>query len=198
MKLTIAKMASLFAVGVLTASGSLVHAGGSLDLSLSDDNVRLAYDATQLSTGMHINAALLHNSSDGDIISGGLHVVDVRNNQNDLYIGVGGNAYAVIVDNEKDGVEDANGAAIGVGGFFRYSMPFNRNLALAGYVYYAPPVISFSEVENMVDSDIRIQYNLLPTAHLYTGFRYTSIQFENANSRYKLGEGLHLGFKLDF
>ena len=191
MKLTIAKMARLFAVGALTVSGSLVHAGGSLDLSLSDDNVRLAYDATQLSTGMHLNAAVLHNSSDGDIISGGVHVVDVRNNQSDLYIGVGGNAYAVITDN-------ADGAAIGVGGFFRYSMPFNRDLALAGYAYYAPPVISFSEVENMVDSDIRIQYNLLPTAHLYTGFRYTSVQFENANRRYKIGEGLHLGFKLDF
>jgi len=166
-------------------------AGGSLDISLADDAARLGWDAAHLRNGLHFNAALLHETDEGDMLNGGVHVVDVSNVQSDLYIGAGANLYGFTNS-------DYNGGAVGVGGFFRYNFPFNRNFGASGHAYYAPPVVSFADIENMIDADIRLQYNLIPSAHLYTGFRMTSLQFEGRDGRFKLGEGLHFGLRLDF
>lgn len=186
-----AKLARTLTVTAICSLPFTVQAGGSLDISLADTTARLGWDATRMDTGLHVNAALLHESTEGNMISGGVHVVDVRNPNSDLYIGVGANVYGVFTD-------DYDGAAIGVGGFARYNFPFNRDFGVDGHIYYAPPVVSFADVGNMVDADIRLKYNILPTAHLYTGFRMTTIQFEERGGRYKLADGMHFGLRLDF
>lgn len=170
---------------------ALAQAGGSLDLSLSDHTARLAYDATQLGSGLHISAAYQHDSDDGNMVNLGLHAVDVRNNNSDLYIGLGINAY--LYDGRND-----DGGALGMGGFFRYRFPSVPGMSVAGYGYYAPPVVSFSETKNLLDGDLRLQYALIPTARVYVGYRYTGIRIEDRDDRLKLGEGFHLGFKFDF
>lgn len=186
-----AKLARTLTVTAICSLPFTVQAGGSLDISLADTTARLGWDATRMDTGLHVNAALLHESTEGNMISGGVHVVDVRNPNSDLYIGVGANVYGVFTD-------DYDGAAIGVGGFARYNFPFNRDFGVDGHIYYAPPVVSFADVGNMVDADIRLKYNILPTAHLYTGFRMATIQFEERGGRYKLADGMHFGLRLDF
>ena len=189
--LTLARRISLAAMASIAAITSAAMAGGSLDISLADTTARVGWDATRMDTGMHLNLAALHESDQGDVISGGVHVVDVRNPNSDLYIGVGANAYGIFTD-------DNDGAAIGVGGFARYNFPFNRNFGVSGHAYYAPPVVSFSDVNNFVDADVRLVFNILPTAHLYTGFRMTSVSFDDQSGRHKIGDGLHLGLKLNF
>ena len=152
------KLSALFLASTLSALPLMASAGGTLDLSLSDTTARIAWDATQVSSGMHLNAAYMHGSeenAEGDLISAGLHVVDVRKSQSRLYMGIGGNVYVFSSD-------ETTGGALGVGGFFRYGLPFNPDLAVSGYAYYAPPVVSFSEVENMFDADLRLQYSVIP------------------------------------
>ena len=190
-RISLAAMASIAAIAAIAAITSPAMAGGSLDISLADTTARVGWDATRMDTGMHLNLAALHESDQGDVISGGVHVVDVRNPNSDLYIGVGANAYGIFTD-------DNDGAAIGVGGFARYNFPFNRNFGVSGHAYYAPPVVSFSDVNNFVDADVRLVFNILPTAHLYSGFRMTSVSFDDQSGRHKIGDGLHLGLKLNF
>lgn len=188
------KLSALFLASTLSALPLMASAGGTLDLSLSDTTARIAWDATQVSSGMHLNAAYMHGSeenAEGDLISAGLHVVDVRKSQSRLYMGIGGNVYVFSSD-------ETTGGALGVGGFFRYGLPFNPDLAVSGYAYYAPPVVSFSEVENMFDADLRLQYSVITSAHVYAGFRMNSIKPENADDRFKFGDGLHVGLRLDF
>jgi len=187
----IVALARRLTLAALAASAVPAFAGGSLDLSLADTTARIGWDATRMDTGLHLNLALLHESEQGQVASGGVHVVDVRNPGSDLYIGVGANAYGVFSD-------DYDGAAIGVGGFVRYNFPFNRDFGVSGHAYYAPPVVSFSEVENMFDADLRLHYNILPTAHVYTGFRQVSVSFEDRENRFKMADGLHFGLKLNF
>ena len=181
---------SLVALTLLTLS-VFSYAGGSLDLSLSDTSARIGWDATKVSSGLHLNAALLHEKDEGNMANLGLHVVDIRKQKSHLYIGIGGNAY--VFNND-----DTNGGAVGVGGFFRYKLPVNPDFSLYGYAYYAPPVVSFSEIENLIDADIRIQYDVLTSAHVYLGVRGTSIQFEGQDDRYSLADGAHIGLRLDF
>jgi len=173
---------------------STVHAGGSLDLSLADEMLRASYDATKVGSGLHVSADLLHHTNDGDIVSLGAHVVDVRNEDTDLYIGVGGKLYAFATRGDAD----VSGGGLGLGGFFRYRLPGAPDVSLAGYAYYAPPVVSVSDAENLFDGDIRLQYSLIPTARVYAGYRYTSIKIEDVSDRLELGDGAHLGLKIDF
>ncbi|GGY43483.1 hypothetical protein GCM10011297_15380 [Bacterioplanes sanyensis] len=182
---------SRLAALLLLLSPLAAQAGGSLDLSLSDHTARLAYDATQMGSGLHIGAAFQHDADDGNMLTLGLHAVDARQNSSNLYIGLGMNAYLY------DGHDD-DGAALGVGGFFRYRFPAQPDVSVAAYGYYAPPVVSFSETENMIDSDVRLQYAIIPTARAYVGYRYTGIRIEDVDDRLELGEGFHFGFKFDF
>lgn len=166
-------------------------AGGSIDLSLANDSARLEYDAAKVGSGLHISASAMHHEEDGDLISLGLHVVDVREPNSPLYLGVGGRIFGF-----KDG--DIDGGALGVGGFFRYQIPKVTGLSTAGYLYYAPKVVSFDATENLTDADIRIQYALLPTARVYMGYRYSSFNIEDINKTFMLEEGIHFGLKVDF
>lgn len=187
------QLKKMTSAAILVAATS-ANAGGSLDLSLSDEAVRAAYDATKVGSGLHVSLDILHHTDDGDIASVGAHVVDVRNSDSNLYIGVGGKLYGFATR----GVKDFNGGGIGLGGFFRYRLPQLPEVSIAGYGYYAPPVVSVSDSENLIDTDIRVQYALIPTARAYLGYRYTGIRLEGVEDRFELGDGAHLGLKIDF
>jgi hypothetical protein len=177
--------------GLLLATSMQVLAGGSIDLSLANDSARLEYDAAKVGSGLHISASAMHHEEDGDLISLGVHVVDVREPNSPLYIGVGGRLFGF-----KDG--DVDGGALGVGGFYRFQIPSVPSLSTAGYLYYAPKVVSFAATENLVDADVRIQYALLPTARVYMGYRYSGFKIEDNKKVFMLEEGIHFGLKVDF
>jgi hypothetical protein len=177
--------------GILLSFSVQSMAGGSIDISLANDSARLEYDATKVGSGLHISASAMHHEEDGDLISLGLHVVDVREPNSPLYIGVGGRIFGF-----KNG--DVDGGALGVGGFYRYQIPQVPGLSTAGYVYYAPSVVSFDNTENLADADVRIQYALLPTARVYMGYRYSRYKLEGISKVFMLEEGIHFGLKVDF
>lgn len=177
--------------GLLLSASMHSMAGGSIDLSLSNDSARLEYDAAKVGSELHISASAMHHVENGDLISLGLHVVDVREPNSPLYLGLGARIFGF-----KDG--EVDGGALGVGGFFRYQIPKAPGLSTAGYVYYAPQVVSFDATENLTDADIRIQYALLPTARVYMGYRYSSVNIEGIDRTLMLEEGIHFGFKVDF
>lgn len=174
----------------LTASMN-VFAGGSIDVSLASDSARLEYDATKVGSGLHVSASIQHHETDGDLASLGLHVVDVREPNSPLYLGLGGRLFGYVTD-------DSDGGALGLGGFFRYNIPKTKGVSLAGYVYYAPSVVSFGDTESLVDTDIRIQYALLPTARIYMGYRLSQVEIKQTNKDEKLEQGIHFGLKADF
>ena len=185
------KALALICSSVFLAASMNASAGGSIDLSLSNDSARFEYDATKVGSGLHVSASIMHHEDDGDLASLGLHVVDLREPNSPLYIGVGGRIFGYVSG-------DYDGGALGVGGFARYNIPGVIGLSIAGYGYYAPSVVSFGDTENLLDSDIRIQYALLPTARIYTGYRYSEVGIEQTKDEIVLEQGVHFGLKVDF
>jgi hypothetical protein len=177
--------------GLLLSISMQSLAGGSVDLSLSNDAARMAYDAAKVGSGLHISASIMHHEDDNDLLALGMHVVDVRKPNSPLYMGIGGKVFAF-----KSG--DVDGGGLGVGGFFSYQIPQVSDLSTAGYLYYAPSVVSFNDIENLTDADIRIQYGLLPTARVYMGYRYSSAMIEKIKKTVMLDQGVHFGLKVDF
>ena len=166
-------------------------AGGSLDVSLASDAVRLEYDAAKADSGLHVSLAGMHHETDGDLLSVAAHVVDMREPSSPLYLGVGGRLFIFKQS-------DYNSGALGLGGFFRYQITDVPGLSVAGYGYYAPSVVAFNDTESLLDSDLRVQYGLLPTARVYMGYRYTGIKVEGVSKRVELEQGIHFGLKVDF
>lgn len=185
--------------GVMMVAASAANAGGALDVSVADEALRLAYDATAARTGMHVNLSALHHTDEGNIVGAGLHAVDVRNRSTNLFIGVGAKLFAFDTGNFEDVNGDPfSGSALGLGGFFRYSFRVQPDVSVAAYAYYAPPVASFGDADNFINTDWRLQYNLIPAARIYGGYRYNSINLENVRHDYRLGEGWHVGLTMDF
>lgn len=185
------KALTLMCSSVFLAASMNATAGGSVDLSLSSDSARFEYDAAKVGSGLHVSASIMHHEDDGDLASLGMHVVDIREPNSPLYIGVGGRVFGYVSG-------DYDGAALGVGGFARYNIQAAPGLSIAGYGYYAPSVVSFGDTKSLVDSDIRIQYALLPTARVYTGYRYSQVEIEQTSDDIVLEQGIHFGLKVDF
>ena len=183
------------AVGaLLTASVSLsANAGGTLDMSLSNSHFRLGVDATRVSSGVHLGASWLHDEDKGELGELGFHVVETRPRNRNVFVGIGLKAHIAHLHDIEENV-----GAIGVGGFFRYGLPVNPDINLAGYAYFAPSVLSFNDTENVINTDVRLQYNVIPSARLFLGYRYVGIKMEDYKKRYRIGEGLHIGVSLDF
>lgn len=177
-----------------TLAGSLIavsaSAGGALDLNLSDKAVRVAYDGAQQNSGLHLNLSALHHTDDGDMLGAGVHVVNVREPNSPLYLGVGVKAFGFTSD-------DYDGGALTIGGLFRYALPV-KDMSLAGYAYFAPNVVSFGDIENMFNSDLRVQYAIIPNARVYTGYRYNSLSIEDVKDNYEFADTFHVGLTLDF
>jgi|SRR5690554_49125 len=180
-------------LSVVAMTLPVAQAGGAVDLSLSNKAFRAAYGATMSQSGVHFDAAWLHHEDDGDMAELGFHVVEARPSSRNVYIGVGAKLHLAHLDRM-----DKDTGAVGVGGFFRYGLPVNPDVGIAGYIYYAPSVLSFSETENMINSDLRLQYSVIPSARIYAGYRYVGIRLEDSSKRHKLGNGFHLGLTIDF
>src|SRR5690606_39347190 len=96
----------------------------------------------------------LHHEDDGDMLEAGVHVVDVRPGKRNLYIGIGAKLHAINTD-----WFDAGG--VGVGGFFRYAFPANRDVSVAGYGYYAPSVLSLDRKSEEHTSELQSREKLV-------------------------------------
>lgn len=184
---------TVLALSVCAIIVPAAQAGGAVDLSLSNKAFRAGYGATMSQSGVHFDTSWLHHEEEGDMGELGFHVVEARPSSRNVYVGVGVKLHYAHLDKIKKDT-----GAVGVGGFFRYSLPVNPNVGVAGYMYYAPSVLSFSDTENMINSDLRLQYSVIPSARVYAGYRYVGIRLEGSSKRHKLGNGLHLGLTIDF
>ena len=164
-------------------------AGGSLDLSVNDSTAALEYDATRMGTALHVSAGALHHETDGDLVSFGINAVDVRTQNSPLRIGVGGKVYGYSTD-------DADGGALAIGGFARYTPASLAGLGFAGHAYYAPSVLSFDDTEHLVDLGVRVEYKLLPTAVVYLGYRFFEAAEESQDI--EIANAGHFGLRINF
>lgn len=184
---------------LLGVTGSLVtQAGGSIDLSLSNDAVRLGYDAALVSSEAHISMSALHHINDGENLNIGFHIVGQKDASSPLYVGVGGQIMGSYLHKNKEFKKDYAALGLGVGGFVRYNFPFHQPLGVTTQIYYAPEVITFFDGKSMLDADLRLQYSVIPSAHIYVGYRYNAFEQKKVNTWRTVDKAFHIGFRLNF
>ncbi|MDQ2068516.1 YfaZ family outer membrane protein [Natronospira bacteriovora] len=160
-------------------------------LNLSDDAAEFKFARTGRGGMLQTEFNWLHEQDNGDVVSVGLHMVDDANPGGpNLDVGIGGRLMFVDPTGPLDGV------ALGVGGYFRYTIPTMNRLGIGGELYHAPSIVSGGDLERYTQWAIRGEYQVLRQANIYIGYRRVRPDF--GGGAVTLESGLHAGLRLNF
>lgn len=183
------RVAGLLLFGVASAP---VNADN-IDINLRDEAVRASY-SMDLTNGVRTGFGFLY-SEDEDQLNDTMYHADFLvggenwSESGTVDVSIGGRMiYSTL--------EFIDLGAVAFGGELRFS-PVHR-LGIGGSFFYAPSVTSFEEAERYSELGLRVDYQILPQAFVYGGYRTIEVDIENGPDDVELDEGFLAGFKLLF
>lgn len=179
----------LLTAGIFSAS--LVHASNA-GVSLTNDTVKgdINYDMG----GFGVNAGI---TRDDDTKTSKAHIgvtVEDADTSGPLQAGLGVRLYAVDADLDN---QDDIAFALSLGGWYRYTLQDANRVSIYGSLYYAPQVLSFSNLDYMYTYDFRLEYMTMKNARAYVSYGRTVTIYEDG-SRRDIDRGVSVGANVDF
>ena len=173
-----------------------VEAGAQeIDLSLSNDTALLRY-ATPISySGYgHTDAdfGFMFTESNDVMVLGGIEMMgEAGSHAPGLHFGVGIKGYGVALDTGADVGSVTLGAKVW------HVPPSINRLGLVAQFYFGPDVTTFGDAENFWDFTARAEYEVLPEAAVYVGFRNIRTRLID-NVDVDLDKGWNVGLRMSF
>jgi len=93
---------------------------------------------------------------------------------------------------------DASLAALGLGGQLRYKNLTAPRWVYGANLYYAPSIVSFMDADAVIEYGIRVEYELLPTANAYIGYRNIEADIHNYKKNVEIDESFIVGLWFKF
>jgi hypothetical protein len=146
-----------------------------------------------LSNNLLVDGAWLYHADNGHVLSAAGHITGAASGVDPLQGGLGLRLSYIINDRESE--ED--GAALALGGFLRYTLPQYDRIHFSGSLYYAPEVLSFSDVDEYYEYGLDAGYSVLKNADVYLGWRTVKADFKNDGTE-RMDTGFHVGFRARF
>ena len=184
-------------VALLTLCAGPVFAD-SLSLDLNNDALRVNY-AHDFSRNYTSDFAWIHvkdlgkSNDSGNTFTGGINLRQKINN--DVSATIGGK----VVFQQHDKYPDGTAMAVGVG--VRFTPPANRSVGISGSLYYAPNVLSFGDMNNYRELELRGEYAFSDQLTGYVGYRNNRADYDynggSVNS-VKLYDGVMVGGEFHF
>lgn len=180
--------------------GSMVAANawaGELDLTLSDESVWVQYTQPiryEDYGRTAVDFGLLYTESDDWLGSLGLGVQgEVGSQAPGLEFGLGIRGYAGIVDDDYD----VSAITLGLSGM--YVPPSLSRLGIVAHVNYSPNITTYGDAERFTDFGLRLEYEVLPVASAYVGYRQVDVKLDRRNmSDVDVDETVFVGIRLSF
>jgi hypothetical protein len=88
-------------------------------------------------------------------------------------------------------------SALALGGLIRYSPPDIKRLGVVGEVYLSPNIVTFGDANRYVETNLRVEYEVIPQAVAYVGYRKIKFGINNRPDAI-LDEGVNLGVRISF
>lgn len=183
------------AVGLLLLSSvSTVALADNIDLNLHEEAVRLTYTAEMKDNGLRGDLGVLYSEDkdklDDTLYHAGLGVSGENWSQSGTFdITIGARFYYTTPGN-------LDLSAMAVGASVRFS-PAHR-IGIGGDFYYAPDVTSFQDAEVFQEAGARIDYQILPQAFVYVGYRQIKVDIKDGPNNVELEDNAHIGIKMLF
>ncbi len=183
----------LFMLGAVATAAS----ADNIDINLRDEAIRASYSMELKDrgyTGLSTEFGLLYSEDkdklDDTLYHLGLHVSGENWSQSGTFdISLGGRLYYA-------SPEDVDLAALGVGAAIRFS-PAHR-FGIGAHLYYAPDITSFMDANRFQETGVRVDYQVLPQAFVYVGYRQIEVDIEDGPKDVELDDDAHIGFKMLF
>ena len=150
----------------------------SIDLNLSSESAQLKYATLVGATNYgrtELGFGFLYHEDDNYLGELSLLVIDEAGSKSPgLELGVGTKLYYAYYD-----IPDVNVSAIGLGGQLRYRHHKAPRIIYGAGIFYAPGIVTFQDGDQLLEADARIEFEILPTANIYAGYRYIETEIKN-------------------
>ena len=166
------KKLNLLLGGVLLSSGAMANTHN-FDLGFQDDLLLLDLGTQFERSDVHLSVQYYDKVDEGHLASISLlktHDINIH------HIELGVRPVKLWSDQQT-----SSGHAISVGGLYSINIVHNISLSLSGY--YAPKVLSYSDVEGYSQFDTRINYEVIPNFKIYTGYNKIKFAYEDDNKQ---------------
>jgi len=170
-----------------------------LDLSLSNDTALFRYSSPISYSGYgqtNADFGFMYTELDDVMVLGGIEMMgEAGSHAPGLHLGVGVKGYGVSLDNGADI------ASVALGAKAWYVPPEFNRLGLVGQFYFGPDVTTFGDAEKFWDFNMRAEYEVLPEAAVYLGYRNVRARLERVTAGKRdvdLDKGWHIGLRMSF
>ncbi|NOZ52577.1 MAG: hypothetical protein GXP08_05450 [Gammaproteobacteria bacterium] len=181
-------------VAMLAIAVSTTAVARKFDMNFSDESAQFKYDFLIGATNYgrtELGVGFIYNEDDNNLAEISLQVIDQAGSKTPgLELGVGPKVYAA--DTNAGDV-----AAVGLGGQLRYKNPRVPRVIYVGMFYFAPGIVSFLDAEDMYEFAVRLQYEVLPSANAYVGYRKIEVEFEKIGD-VEIDDSVHVGLEFKF
>lgn len=179
---------------IVLLSASNIVLADTIDISLRDSSAYLKYSASMGRDTLgksELFLGALYSDKDNFLTDLGLLVQDEVNSEAPIITaGFGIKALA--------GRAQANDvAAIAVGAMIGVKPFVDPRVNLVGEVFVSPKILSFSEATRYIGTAARIEFEIIPQALAYVGYRSTRFDLLTKPTA-KIDDGLHVGLRMTF
>jgi hypothetical protein len=158
------------------ASGNLY--ARALDFNLSGESAQVKYTTLMGATNYgrtELGFGFLYHEDKNYLGELGLLVIDEAGSKSPgLEVGVGAKFYYAEADKP-----DIRASAIGLGGQLRYRHGAASRIVSSATLFYAPGIVSFQDADQLYELDAAIEYEIIPTASAYVGYRLIETEIKN-------------------
>ncbi|KEF31616.1 MAG: hypothetical protein EP339_12090 [Gammaproteobacteria bacterium] len=184
--------ASRISLMILSLTAAPAFAGD-VDLSLTDDSVKGQVNFFGNNNDIQLGTGYTYHEGGLDILNVDFHAqgrTAIGNLPTTAGIGMRGLAWDA---------DNADGGAIGLGGFGTVNIPDVPGLSFTGALHYAPDILSFGDSEDLTSLELRGSYRVIRNAEVFAGYRYLNTDLDYAGAGdVNLDEGVMAGMKIFF
>lgn len=186
------KTASIVAAVAATCAVMVPYsvAGGSVDVALTNESIRAEHGAVRQGTSAYLTVGGWYHLENGQMLTGGFHAVDEARTNRELTAGLGGKAFLFKVPGQETSV------AIGLGGFAHYQPAGFDGFGGEIAAYYAPQVLSFSNLTEFADVQVRATYEVLPQGRVFVGYSNLWANFDTGDV--PMDDTITIGFRVRY
>lgn len=172
-----------------------VQAASLLDLGLSNESVRVRYgkDVNTSPQGRkEVGMGALFNNNDNVMLDAWFHITDEAGTKAPgLDASVGFKTYLGRTKNREY-------LALGIGGALLYRPVQSNRVLMSAGAHFAPNIVTFLDADNMWEVNLRLGYELLPSAIAYIGYQNVRVNFSIFEDEQVVERGGQLGLELRF
>lgn len=171
-----------------------------LDINLNDKAAQVTYSKAaggnfQGDAAWHVGA--LYNDTKSNYFDAGLLVKGEENSIPGLTLGLGAKALLANINTPATGNKNVASALV-IGVEVGYALPSVKKVNIVADLYGSLKIVTFNDADRVLQSTMRVEYELVPQTFAYVGYRYLHATLTAGANDQVIDDGAVFGIKMGF